>query len=60
MLKKVLLAVLACITIFLSKRTMTDGHSTDHRTNAEKDATQMRPEAVPAAAMRPVRTAVLF
>jgi hypothetical protein len=52
-LKKLLVALLACITLFLSKRALTEPQphaGTDRRPTAER-------EAPPA---KPVRTAILF
>jgi hypothetical protein len=59
-LKKLLVAVLACLTIFLSKRALTDSqpHSVlDRRTNVERDGARDGAAASPA---KPMRTAVLY
>jgi hypothetical protein len=52
--KKLLVAVLACITLFLSKRALTE-----HRTNTSKE---IAPDGAGASAVttRPLRTAVLY
>jgi hypothetical protein len=57
LLKKLIVAVLACLTIFLSKRTMTEGQgrSLEHNLGGERVAH----DGI-TAPVHPVRTAVLF
>ena len=59
MLKKLLVAALACITLFLSQRTLTTESRARSAPQAQSSQADSR-DKVPGAAAKATRTAVLF